>query len=574
MTRFLALSLALLASACATVPPVHQAGAPVEVGIVAINDFHGNLEPPHKSVPLGRPGASTQVPAGGAAYLASAVAQTRRGQAHSIVVSAGDMVGASPLTSSLFLDEPSVLALNAMGLELGAVGNHEFDRGQGELFRLAKGGCEKFTLREPCQVDRPFPGARFGMLAANVRRADGSTLFPGTALKRFGAVTIGFIGETLKSAPDIVSAQNIEGLRFEDEADTASAAAAELRRQGADAVVLLIHQGLQLAPDYTGEGCAGLSGSLMPILAKLDGVDLVVSGHSHNRYICDYREIDAARPFLVTSAEAFGTLLTDIRLTIDPVAHRVVARTARNVIVQGEAFTGASGAVPLTEAAPRFAADPAVGAIVARYAAAARTQVERRVGTLTGPALRAERGEQEAPLNNLIADAQVAAIPGGEIGFMNSGGVRTDLLPAPDGQVTYGQIYAVQPFGNVLEARAVTGRQLLALLEQQVRDGRDTPNLLAPSSALRYTLDLRAPVGQRVRDATVNGKPLDPARTYRVVVSNFVAQGGDGFTGLRDAAVVARGGTDLEALEAYLRAHPRLSPPAANRVTVKGLPAR
>ena len=572
MTRLLALSVALFASACATVP--RPAAAPVEVGIVAVNDFHGNLEPPHQSVPLGKPGESTEVPAGGAAYLASAIGQVRQEQAHSIVVSAGDMVGASPLTSSLFLDEPSVLALNAMGLELGAVGNHEFDRGQAELLRLARGGCEKFTKLAPCQVDRPFPGARFGMLAANVRRADGSTLFPGTALKKFGAATIGFIGETLRSAPEIVSAANIEGLRFEDEADVANAAAAELRRQGADAVVLLIHQGLQVAPDYAGEGCSGVSGSLMPILARLNGVDLVVSGHSHQRYICDYREVDARRPFLVTSAESFGTLLTDIRLVIDPARHRVIARRAKNVIVQGEGFAGAKGAVPLTDAAPRFPADPGVAALVARYAAAARVQVERPVGTLSAPAMKAERDAAEASLGDLIADAQTAAMPGADLGFMNSGGVRTDLLPGAGGRVTFGQIYAVQPFGNMLQMRAMTGRQLLALLEQQMPEGRKRPKLLAPSAGLRYTLDGGAPAGQRVRGVTIGGRPLEPERTYRVVVSNFLGEGGDGFTALRDAPVVARGGSDLDALEAYLRAHPDLAPPQPNRVTLTGIDPR
>jgi 5'-nucleotidase len=567
-----------LASACATVPSERSTGGPVEVGIVAINDFHGNLEPPHLSVPLGRPGSSVEVPAGGAAYLAGAIAATRQGQANSIVVAAGDMVGASPLTSSLFADEPAILAMNAAGLELSAVGNHEFDAGQPELMRLAHGGCAQFTRKVPCRLDPDFPGARFGFLAANVLGPNGETLFPGTALKRFGtgarAVTIGFIGETLHGAPDVIAAANIRGLRFAEEASVANAAAARLRAQGADAVVLLIHQGLRTAPDYAGDGCAGLSGSLLPVLAQLDPViDVVVSGHSHARYVCDYRQIDPARPFLVTSAESYGTLLTDIRLRIDPAAHRVVSRTARNVIVQGEGFRGPDGLVPLTDAAPRFPADPAVAALVARYASAAAPLLNRVVGTMTAPALHADQADREAPLNGLIADAQAAAT-GADLALMNSGGVRGDLVPEAGGRVTFGGLYATQPFGNTLVVKRLTGRQLLALLEQQMPEGRTRPNLLAPSAALRFTLDRAAPAGRRVRDVTVAGRPLSPDGQYRVAANSFLAAGGDGFSVLGTAAADGTGTiVDVDALEAYLRAHPRLVPPAADRITLVGVAA-
>lgn len=568
MRALLALFPVLVLTACATTPPA--ARGPVAVKIIALNDFHGALEPPKASVPAtDATGAAVQVPAGGAAYLASAVARLKAANPHNLVVAAGDLTSASPFVSSQFLDEPSVMAMNMIGLDLNAVGNHEFDRGPDELLRLQNGGCAKHTARTPCRVDARFPGAKFRYLAANVRTRDGSTLFPATAIRDVAGARIGFIGLTLKTTPSLVVPTSVATLRFEDEVETINALVPTLRAQGADALVVLIHQGVY-AKGYNGEGCAAMTGPLLPILAKLDpAIDVVVSGHTHNAYVCDYGTVDPARPFLVTSAGRSGMLLTDIDLSIDTRAHRVAGKHAVNVIVQGEGYDAASGPVPVQRAFPTYPAEPAVGALVARYVAAAEPIAKRVVGRLSGPAPRERNASGEAVLGDLVADSQLAATRA-DIAFMNSYGLRADLVPAADGSVTYGQLYAVLPFGNVVQVKGLTGRQLRAVLEQQFDSGSNTvaaPNMLAGSRGFTYAYDLRRPAGERVRDLRLNGQPIVDDRVYRVALSNFLATGGDNFTVFASGTDLGGGPGDIDALETYVAAGTSLTPPIPDRIT-------
>ncbi len=414
-----AAALLPLLAACAGTGSVRSAAAeaPVTVGIVAINDFHGALEPPKTAVlaPDGR-GDTRPVPAGGAAFLASAVDSIRAKYPNHITVAAGDLTGASQIVSSLFLDEPAIGVLNRIGLDLNAVGNHEFDQGTEELLRKQNGGCAQHSARKPCQIE-PFTGAKFRYLAASTFRADGSTLFPATAMRSFGKgrgkVQVGFIGLTLKGTTDLVTPEGIRGLTFGDEADAINAAVPRLRKAGADAVVVMIHQGGYTSGKPDANGCENLTGEILPILKRLDpGVDVVVSGHTHWSYVCDYGTVDPARPILLTSAGVYGQLLTDITLEIDPRAGKVVAKRARNVIVQSDPYVSPRG--PVTEASdlPRFAARADVAAYVARYAEAAKEFSLRPVGKLSGPAMRAPIGglnNQGGSLGNLIADAQLAA---------------------------------------------------------------------------------------------------------------------------------------------------------------------
>lgn len=568
-------ALALL-GACATSRTGQRAAGPVEVGIIALNDFHGALEPPRSSVPtVGPSGEEERVPAGGAAYLASAVARVKQQVPHSIVVSAGDLISASPFVSSQFLDEPSILAMNLIGLDLNAVGNHEFDRGPDELRRMQEGGCAKHTNRQPCRVDRDFGGARFKFLAANVRDRDGSTLFPATSIRTFGrgvnAVTVGFIGLTLKETPTLVVPSSVAALRFEDEASTINALVPGLKSQGADAVVVIIHQGLYTTSGYNDKACAGVSGDLLPILARLDpSVDLVVSGHTHRAYVCDYGTVDPSRPFLVTSGGRSGTLLTDIRLSIDPRAGKVLSKRADNLIVQGEEYDDGGKVVRLSERHPVYPKEPRVQALIDRYVAAAHPIAERAVGRMNGSALRQATPSGESPLGDLVADAQRAAT-NADISFMNSYGLRADLVPAADGSVTYRQIYNVQPFGNVLQMKGMTGRQLRALLEQQFASGSNSvarPNMLLPSSGLTYRYDLRLPQGKRILDLRLNGAEIGDATVYRVAVSNFLASGGDNFTLFKEGTDLPSASVeDVDALEAYLAAAGTLTPPEPNRIT-------
>lgn len=571
------LTLTALA-ACAT--PGEQrrtATGQTTVRIVALNDFHGALEPPKASVnATNSAGVAVKVPAGGAAYLASAVARLKAGAPDHIVVAAGDLTSASPFVSSQFLDEPSVMAMNMIGLDLNAVGNHEFDRGPDELKRLQNGGCAKFTVRQPCRVDRDFPGARYGYLAANVRTKDGGTLFPATAIRSFGrgagAVKVGFIGLTLRSTPTLVIPTNVATLTFEDEAQTINALVPKLRAEGADAIVVLIHQGLATKVGYDDKSCGGVSGDLLPILAKLDpAIDVVVSGHTHNAYICDYRAIDPTRPFLVTSAGKNGMMLTDIDLTIDPAGRRVVAKRADNLIVQGEGYD----AVATNPDFPVYPAEPRVGALVARYVAAARPIAERVVGRLAGPALKEKNIAGESVLGDLVADAQLAAT-GAEIAFMNGYGLRADLVPGEGGAVTYGQLYAVTPFANVIQMKGLTAAQLRAVLEQQFDSGGNTPakpNTLMGSRGFTYRYDLRQPAGKRVTDLRLDGSPLDEARVYRIALSNFLATGGDNFTAFTAGTDLPGGGIeDIDAFERYFAGKDVVAPPVANQVTRVDVP--
>ncbi|MDQ3079750.1 MAG: bifunctional metallophosphatase/5'-nucleotidase [Pseudomonadota bacterium] len=557
-------SLAL--AGCVTAPRPAAIAGPVEVQILGINDFHGNLEPPRTTVDIAQSnGSLVKVPAGGVAYLAGAAKALRQGQKRSVTVSAGDMIGASPLVSALFVDEPSISAMNLVGVDYNAVGNHEFDKGSAELLRMQSGGCAKHTTRNPCKVEQ-FTGATFKFLAANVVKADGSTLFPGTALKDFGDVQIGFIGMTLKETATLVTPTGVAGLTFTDEAATANAAVPMLKAAGADAIVLLIHQGASTKGGYNDKSCPGLEGDVLPILDRLDpAIDAVVSGHTHNAYICERARPAGGSPLLLTSAGRYGTLITDIRLTVDPL-RGVVAKRADNVIVQGEGF----GDVALSEVAPRFAADPATKALVDRYLAAARPEAARVVGRLSEAATRKQDADREISAGNLIADAQLAASrsAGAQIAFINSGGVRTDLVPGAGGNVAFGDIFAMQPFGNNLVVKTVMGAQLKTLLEQQFASGRNTaerPNLLLPSRGFAFSYDLSRPAGQRIVDMKFNGKPIDPAAPYRITVNNFLASGGDNFTVLGSGTDAVDAGSDVDALEAYLRGGATV--PVTDRVT-------
>lgn len=560
ISRLSLLACSAWLSACtaqvAEVRPAPQALVITEVQLLALNDFHGALEPPQLSVPAKTSeGAEVQLPAGGAAYLAGAAKTLREGQQNTVTVAAGDLIGATPLPSALFLDEPAVNAMDLVGVEFNAVGNHEFDKGSAELLRMQTGGCQKYTNRQPCRLE-PFDGASFRFLAANVLKADGSTLFPGTGIKDFGPVQIGFIGMTLKETGTLVSPAGVAGLTFVDEAATANSAVPGLKAAGADAIVLLIHQGARMKGLPNDHNCPDLSGDVLPILERLDpAISVVVSGHTHAAYICDYKR-PSGTPLLLTSAGRSGIMITDIRLGVSTLG-QVQVRSAENVIVQGEGFTSGSKQVPLNTAFRTFGADEATAALVRRYVDASKAEASRVVGRLAGPVDRKESDDGEHTAGDLIADAQLAASrsEGAQVAFINSGGVRTDLAPAADGSVTFGQIFAMQPFGNSLVVKSLTGAQLKTLLEQQFASGTNTaenPNMLLPSAGFFFAYDLKRPAGDRIVGMRLAGRPIDPAGRYRVTVNNFMASGGDNFTVLAQGAEAADAGSDLDALEAWL----------------------
>ncbi|MFM5918084.1 MAG: bifunctional metallophosphatase/5'-nucleotidase [Novosphingobium sp.] len=561
--RLLPMALAPFLAACATVGTAPQA-APVTVGIVAINDFHGSLEPPRQSVPApdGK-GGTVRVPAGGAAYLASAIDSVRSKYPNHLTVSAGDLISASQLASSIYLDEPTVGVANRFGLDFNAVGNHEFDRGRYELLRMQRGGCAKLTARQPCQVEK-FGGAKFQFLSASTRTETGDTLFPAYAIRSFGkgraTVRIGIIGLTLKGTSDLVTPGGIKGLTFEDEASSINALVPVLKAKGADAIVVLIHQGGQQDKPDDPSGCSGFTGEIRPILDALDTrVDLVVSGHTHKSYVCNYGDLNPAKPILLTSAGVYGEEVTDITLTIDPAAHRVVSKKAVNVIVQSGSYTGALGPVNPTTIYPQFTPRADVAGYVQTYVDASKTFAAKPAGHLAGPA-------SGKVLGQLIADSQLAASKnaGAQIAFMNPFGVRTGLVPRDGGLLTFGDLYAVQPFSNTLVTQTMTGAEIKAVLEQGF-DANGPNQALTPSAGFAYRYDLSRPVGDRVFDLTLDGKPLDLAASYRVTTNNFLAQGGDSFTLLAKQREAATGGVDLDAMQAWLEAVPLRAVPSEER---------
>ena len=541
------------------------AALPVTVGIVAINDFHGSIEPPRLAVfaPDGE-GGTVSVPAGGAAWLAGAVDGIRAQYPHHLTVSAGDLISASQLASSLYLDEPTIGVANRIGLDFNAVGNHEFDRGRNELLRMQRGGCAQLTQRKPCQVER-FGGARFQFLAASTLTETGQTLFPAYAIRTFGTgkakVRIGIIGLTLQGTSDLVSPDGIKGLTFANEAATINALVARLKAKGADAIVVLIHQGGSQDNPNNPNACSGFTGEIRPILDALDArVDVVVSGHTHRAYVCDYAALNPAHPLLLTSAGGYGAQVTDITLEIDPALHKVTAKRARNVIVQSLPYTGARGPVINTPLYPQFAPRADVAGYVQTYVDAAKEFAQRPAGHLAGPA-------SGRALAALIADSQLAATrgAGAQIAFINPFGVRAALVPASDGSVKFGDIYAVEPFGNSLVTQSLTGAELKAVLEQGF-DANGPEQALIPSAGFAYSFDRSRPEGDRIAALMLDGKPLDPAATYRVTTNSFLAQGGDSFTLFAKQRTAVIGVIDLDALQAWLEAVPLRAVPGEQRV--------
>jgi 5'-nucleotidase len=520
------LLLAALLFGCAGSPPAPVSSAPVHLQLLAFNDFHGNLEPPSSTVRL----ADGTVPAGGASWLSAHVAHLRAQEPNTLVVAAGDLIGASPLASALERDEPSIAAMDGLGLDVSSVGNHEFDRGVDELRRLQK-------------------RARFTYLAANVVDAQtGQTVFPASLLKRVDGATVGLVGVVLKDTPQVVRPEAIAGLRFIDEAEAVNAAVPKLRAGGADVVVVLIHQGATPARGSPPNGCQDLAGPLTEIVSRFRDVDLVVSGHTHQAYLCP--DLGGT---LVTQAGAFGRFLTRILLTIEPTQHRVLEKVATQV--------------PVTHDLPP---DPTVARIVDQAVSDAAPLARRRVGRLGTTLSRNQSAGGDSPLGDVVADAQLAATRGSAratLALTNPGGLRTDL---PAGDLSYGQAFAAQPFGNTLVTLTLSGAQLHSLLEQQWT-GTSQTKILQPSANVGYAWSESAPKGTKLVPGSlkVDGRLLDPKAKVRVTVNSFLASGGDGFSVLAEGTERVGGPSDLDALVDYLKPTldgPPLPAPAAGRI--------
>jgi 5'-nucleotidase len=479
-----------------------------------------------------------------------------------VITSSGDMIGASPLVSALFLDEPTIEAMNTIGVDFNAVGNHEFDRGVAELKRKQTGGCEKYVAAvEPCRSGHRFEGAKFQYLAANVvDRATGQPIFPAYGIKTFDGIKIGFIGLTLRGTDKIVDPVGIRSVAFLDEATVINARAAELKAQGVGPIVVLIHEGGYTKGRLNEQSCPGLTGDILPILDKLDSsIDVVASAHTHQPYVCTYRS------FLLTSAASYGRLITDIDLDIDRGTGRVLRKTAVNRPVASEGYG------EFTEQAgyPLLDKDPVIDAHVRAYVAAVAPFADRRVGSAAEPLTNREDANGQSPLGSIIADADLAATRavGAQVALLNPGSVRAPITPV-GGAVTYGQLFRAQPFGNNLVTLTMSGAELKAVLEQQWLPTRQQVMILQVSQGFAYQYDASRPLGSRVlaETMTLDGRPIRPDADYRVTINSFMASGGDGFsvfTGGRDPVT---GIIDVDASEAYFRALGTMVAPASGRI--------
>ncbi len=560
-----------------------------DVQLLAINDFHGNLEPPSGSsglvTRLQPDGSTLPQTVGGVEYLATHLEQARQGHDRSLTIAAGDLIGASPLLSAAFHDEPTIDAMNALHLDVTSVGNHEFDEGSTELKRMQDGGCRTNPDGTPAADSCPagpgsFTGADFPFLSANVVvTKTGKTLFKPYVVKKLNGVKIGFIGMTLKGTPDIVTAAGVQGLTFLDEVSTANKYAKELQREGVQSIVVLLHQGGIPASgfynyDCNAGGALGLSGDIVPIAQQISpAVDLIVTGHTHTAYSCNIPDPNG-QPRMVTSGSSFGRLYTDIELKYDPRTNDVV----RPSVVATN--------VPVTRDVPPA---PAETNIITSYKGYLGPIADKVVGYIANTIL--GRGcsavpcsaSGESPAGDLIADAQLEGLKndplntgGADFAIMNPGGIRSDFVCAPGTgpcAQTYSQAFTVQPFTNIMNVISMSGADVITMFGQQWVGQNTSPKVLQVSANVSEVVRAAGAANEnRLVSVAVNGVPVNPAGTYRVAMNEFLGGGGDGFTAIRNGTKVFVGQSDLDVLIAYLGAHSsQASPypvPTGGRITI------
>jgi 5'-nucleotidase len=550
--RSIGVALLLVSAVCFSAVSAQPPPDPVAVRLLAFNDFHGNLEPP-----AGAGGVVESTPAGGVEYLATHLELLKAGHPNTLIVTSGDNIGASPLLSSLFHDEPTIEALNAAGVLVSSVGNHEFDKGPAELRRMQNGGCHPV---DGCLGERGFSGAAFEYLAANVfvnpgaNRGRLTTLFPESTVREVGGVKVGFVGMTLQGTPQVVLPAATAGLTFRSEVDTANAIVPQLERQGVRAFVLLLHQGgIPRRESYN--GCEDVAGPIVDIAKGLSpDIAVIVAGHTHYAYNC------TMSGKLVTSAMSFGRVISVIDLQIDPRTDRVTSKIAHNVIV--------------TRDVPRSVAETR---ILDRYRPLYTSLAERPAGAITADISSKPNAAGESALGDVIADAQLDFArrhAGTDVAaaLMNQSGIRADLVrktptAGTAGSVTYEQIFNVAPFGNRLILRTMTGGLIARLLESQFHAG-SVSNLLQVSNGFTYAYDVLRPEGRRVDQASIriDGRPIVPAGRYRILVNEFLASGGDGLDLFKEASGWADSGADLDALLEYFRIHAPIAPGPQDRI--------
>ncbi|THF71310.1 bifunctional metallophosphatase/5'-nucleotidase [Deinococcus sp. Arct2-2] len=557
-TAMLLLTSALALTACAPGDQRLPAEA-VDITVLGLNDFHGNLQP----TSFTKAGEKTAISAGGVEAIAAEVNDARKANPNTILVGGGDLIGASPAISSLLRDEPSIYALNQIGLKLSSLGNHEFDQGLKELFRMQNGGCDSNDMAKACKFDPNFSGATFKWLGANVTyKADGTNPFQPYSIQDIGGAKVAFIGAVTVSTVGLVSPDGIKELNFLDEAESVNKYIPELKAAKVDAIVMLIHEGGEISTggtdNYSTVGCKTLKDSspIVQIAKRVDpAVTAIISGHSHQGYNCLVPD-PKGNDRIVIQGDFYGHLLQRLNLTVDKANHEVMKASAQNLVVDYTARK-ANNTLDFGMTQLVTTADAKTAAVKSVFVANLGVpQIQRGISNARNT---------ESALGDVIADAQVFATQaqGSQISLMNPGGIRADLPDTtqikPGNAINFGDVFAVQPFGNTMVVMDLTGQQIKDVLEQQWSGSNATAvKLLQVSEGFSYIYTDAAPAGSKVNIADIkfNGTPINPTGTYRVAINNFLAAGGDFFSVFTQGKNVVQlpNLSDVDAFAQYLKA--------------------
>lgn len=560
MTRTCAvLATTLLATTATSLSGVANAESQdtVSVRLLAFNDLHGSLRPPEGVRSEIRQADGSLTPAGGAAYLAAYVTQLRSQATNSLLYSVGDNWGSSALESAMFNDEPTVGLLNRMKIDASAIGNHELDKGLAEFRRMQSGGC---SAVDACTFSPSFDGANFPLMAANMTYTNGTPATLPFTVNMVDGIPLGVIAISPANTSQIVTPGGIADLQFGDEVEAINRTADVLDFFGVKAITVLLHRGDEPAVEGGPNDCNVESGPARDIALRASPkVDVIFTADSHQQYNCEFPD-PAGNPRVVMQGASHGRIVSVADVTID--------RNTREVVRDQ---TSAFNQIVTHDISP----DPDIQALADRAWSEASDSAQRPVGTITADLTRDRVPSGESTLGNLVADAQLAAgsTRGAQLALTNPGGMREDLDFGTSGQVTYRQAYGVQPFGNSLEVLSVTGAVLKDALEQQFQidlDGTATERILSPSAGFTYALDRRAAPGSRISEMRLNGQDIAPDGVYSVVVNKFLAEGGDGFTALKNSTQMTGAGNDLDALTALFAAGSPVSPPATDRIRTIG----
>lgn len=568
--------------------PANASKAPttVPVRLLALNDFHGNLEPPTGSSGRMVDENGNTVDAGGAAYVATHMKALA--DKNTIAVAQGDLIGASPLISAAYHDEPSIEFMDKLGLKVAAVGNHEFDEGYTELRRIMNGGCHPV---DGCSPAGKWEGAKFDYVGANVlfknpnEKTDalaalggsnspqvkqalsdwGVPALPPVSIKWMNGVPIGFIGLVTQTTPNIVGSEGIKDLKFVDEVKAANVASKLLKLVGVKAQVILVHEGDQVTANQSPDACSAVPGAGNRIATQVDAeIDLILSGHSHQAYLCKVKD-PAGNERVYSQGGSFGRVITQIDMKVDTKTRDI---DRASVVADNHVVTRT------------VAADPEISAFVQTWKDRVAPVANKTAGSISADITNAAAPSGESPLGNLIADGQLAATKTGgnaQIALMNPGGVRATLTYATspanegDGVVTYGEAFTVQPFNNLMQAVTLTGAQLKTVLEQQFTGGPNNQaftKILQPSANFTYTYSRNAAWGSKISDMKIDGVAVTDAQQIRVAANNFLVGGGDAFLAFRDGTDLWSGPLDIDAFVEQLGRDNPIAPPATNRITV------